>query len=71
MSPSDTDDVTAVLDWLKQFQGFQPEGVELADPAGAARAAAKAGREAALGLPFDADPTGFTLLLDSLARKDP
>lgn len=72
MTPSDTDtdDMRALLDWLDQFQGFRPEDVSLADPAGAARNAAKAGREAAQGLPFDADPTGFTRLLETLARKD-
>tara|TARA_R110001592_G_scaffold162198_2_gene395275 strand:+ start:7502 stop:7723 length:222 start_codon:yes stop_codon:yes gene_type:complete len=72
MTPSDTDtgDVQALFDWLDQFQGFRPQSVDLADPAGASRAAAKAGREAAQDLPFDADPTGFTRLLESLARKD-
>ncbi|MEQ9559379.1 MAG: hypothetical protein RIG67_26720 [Rhodospirillales bacterium] len=73
MTPSDTDtgDVQALLDWLDQFQGFRPEAVSLGDPAGASRAAAKAGRDAARDLPFDADPAGFTRLLESLARKDP
>jgi len=72
MTPSDTDtgDTQVLLDWLDQFQGFRPEDVNLADPAGASRNAAKAGREAARNLPFDADPTGFTRLLETLARKD-
>ena len=70
MTPPDTDDMTAVLAWLDQFQGLQPNGTELADPAAAARAAAKAGREASRDLPFDGDPTGFTALLESLAGKD-
>ncbi|PIW31184.1 MAG: hypothetical protein COW30_00270 [Rhodospirillales bacterium CG15_BIG_FIL_POST_REV_8_21_14_020_66_15] len=70
MTPMDTNDMDAALDWMDRFQGFRPDGVGLADPAAAARAAAKAGRDAAAGLPFDADPTGFTRLLESLARKD-
>lgn len=75
MTPSDTsstsDDMTAILDWLDEFQGFRPDAVNLSDPAGASRAAATAGREAAQILPFDADPAGFTRLLETLARKDP
>ncbi len=73
MPPSDTNtgDMSALLDWLDQFQGFRPEDVSLADPAGASRNAAKAGRDAARDLPFDADPAGFTRLLETLARKDP
>ena len=70
MPPSDTDDMTAVLAWLDQFQDLHPNGNELADPAAAARAAAKAGREATRDLPFDGDPTGFTATLETLARKD-
>jgi hypothetical protein len=72
MTPPDTDtgDVQALLDWLDQFQGFRPQAVDLADPAGASRNAAKAGRDAARDLPFDADPAGFTRLLETLARKD-
>ena len=70
MNPPDTDDMQAVLAWLEDFQGFRPEGVELADPASAAKAAAQAGRDAAGNLPFDIDPTGFTLLLETLARSD-
>jgi hypothetical protein len=72
MTPSDTNtnDMSALLDWLDQFQGFRPEDVSLSDPAGASRNAARAGRDAARDLPFDADPTGFTRLLESLARKD-
>lgn len=69
-TPADSGDLDAALDWLDQFQGFQPQAVTLSDPAGASRAAAKAGREAARDLAFDADPTGFTRLLESLARKD-
>lgn len=74
MTPSDTasksDDMAAALDWLDQFQGFRPDAVSLSDPAGASRNAAKAGREAAQILPFDADPAGFTRLLETLVRKD-
>jgi hypothetical protein len=70
MTPSDDTDLDAVLDWLDQFQGFRPQAVDLSDPANASRAAATAGREAASDLPFDTDPTGFTRLLESLARED-
>lgn len=70
MPPSDTDDMTTVLAWLDQFQDLHPNGNELADPAAAARAAAKAGREATHDLPFDGDPTGFTATLETLARKE-
>ena len=72
MTPSDTNtgDMSALLDWLDQFQGVRPEDVSLSDPAGASRNAARAGRDAARDLPFDADPTGFTRLLETLARKD-
>ena len=70
MTPPDTDDMTAVLAWLDQFQDLHPDSTELADPAAAARAAAKAGREASRDLPFDGDPTGFTALLETLAHKD-
>ena len=62
--------MTTVLAWLDQFQDLHPNGNELADPAAAARAAAKAGREATHDLPFDGDPTGFTATLETLARKE-
>lgn len=65
----DTDDLTAVLAWLDQFQAIRPDGVDLLDPAAAARTAAEVARAEAENLPFDADANGFTLLLEQLARK--
>jgi collagenase-like PrtC family protease len=66
-TPQD-DDLNSLIAWLDRFQGFRPDAVELADPAAAAAAAAQVAREAAAGLSFDADPAGFTRLLESLAR---
>lgn len=63
------DDLKSLIAWLDRFQGFRPDAVELADPAAAAAGTAETARAAAASLPFDADPAGFTRLLESLARK--
>lgn len=69
VSISRDDELASLTAWLDRFQGFHPDAVELADPADAAAGTAEAARDAAAALPFDADPAGFTRLLESLARK--
>tara|TARA_B100000427_G_scaffold233620_2_gene196664 strand:+ start:768 stop:986 length:219 start_codon:yes stop_codon:yes gene_type:complete len=70
MNTPDKDELNAVLVWLDQFQGLHPKGVDFADPMAASKAATAQARSAAQGLPFDSEPTGFTKLLESLARTD-
>jgi len=69
MKPCPDDDLKSLIAWLDRFQGFRPDAVELADPAGASAAASEVARAAAADLPFDANPAGFTRLLESLARE--
>ncbi|MEK9673227.1 MAG: hypothetical protein VW268_12110 [Rhodospirillaceae bacterium] len=67
--PGSPDDIDAILIWLDRYQGPRPDGVDLADPAAAAAGAAQAARDHTKDLTFDADPAGFTRLLESYARK--
>lgn len=70
-TPETVDDgeLSALLAWLEVVQTASPEGVAMADPAGAALKAMRAADAAGLDLPFDSEPTGITPLLESLARK--
>ncbi len=60
------EELAAFAAWLRQTQGIELDPAELRQPAGAAATLGALVGEAAAGLPFGAEPSGFDAALSEL-----
>lgn len=65
----DDQSIRSLCRWLKETQGVTMPSELLAEPHAVVSRIAALGRAAAVKLPFDIDPTGFTADLEKLAAR--
>ena len=63
------EELAAFATWLRQTQGINLEPADLRGPAGAAAKLGALVGEAAAGLPFGAEPSGFDAALAKMAKE--
>jgi hypothetical protein len=66
---NDVSDADRLRSWAAQLQNLSPENGLSDDMLNAVARVDAAGREAAKTLPFEAEPAGYTRLLERLADK--